>query len=71
MQVTLIRENEDGSADFTFDMTDAEKEGLLLYGIMRALENGIKEGLEYKPPIDVCVDGEDDVVNLNLGDKDE
>jgi hypothetical protein len=29
MEVKLIRENPDGSADFSFDMSDEEKEALL------------------------------------------
>jgi hypothetical protein len=44
MQVSLIRENEDGSADVTFDLTGDEKEALIRYGILEALKAAIKEG---------------------------
>jgi hypothetical protein len=44
MQVTLLRENSDGSADFKFDLTAHEMEELLKFGIMEALKNAIKEG---------------------------
>lgn len=44
MQVMLIRENEDGSADYAFDLTKEEQEELLKLGIMEALKAGIREG---------------------------
>ena len=44
MQVTLLRENSDGSADFKFDLTAHEMEELIKFGIMEALKNAIKEG---------------------------
>ena len=47
MEVKLIRENPDGSADFSFDMTDKEKEALLCLGILTALKKGIEEGKKY------------------------
>jgi len=47
VEVTQIRENPDGSADFIFDLTEEEKEALLRFGIMEAIKNGIKEGLKY------------------------
>ena len=47
MEVKLIRENPDGSADFSFDMTDKEKEALLCLGILTALKKGIEEGKQY------------------------
>ena len=46
MEVTLIRENPDGSADYAFDMNDEEKESLLCLGILTALKRGIEEGKE-------------------------
>jgi hypothetical protein len=46
MEVTLIRENKDGSADYSFDMSDKEKEALLCLGILTALKRGIEEGKE-------------------------
>lgn len=49
MQVHLIRENEDGSADFSFDLTSEERQSLLLYGIMQALKVAVEEGIKYDP----------------------
>ncbi len=43
MEVKLIRDNPDGSADYSFDMTDKEKEALLCFAIM----TGIKNGFQY------------------------
>lgn len=47
MEVKLIRENPDGSADFSFDMTDKEKEALLCLGILTGIKRGIEEGKTY------------------------
>lgn len=47
MEVKLIRENPDGSADYSFDMTDKEKEALLCFAILTGIKNGIKEGKKY------------------------
>jgi anti-sigma28 factor (negative regulator of flagellin synthesis) len=53
MNVTLIRENEDGSADYAFDLTKEEQEDLVRHGILEALKAAIREGEKLK------VDGED------------
>ena len=47
MEVKLIRENPDGSADYSFDMTDKEKEALLCLGILTGIKRGIEEGKKY------------------------
>jgi hypothetical protein len=47
MEVKLIRENPDGSADFSFDMSDKEKEALLCLGILTGIKRGIAEGKKY------------------------
>jgi hypothetical protein len=47
MEVKLIRENPDGSADYSFDMTDKEKEALLCLGILTGIKRGIEEGKLY------------------------
>lgn len=47
MEVKLLRENEDGSADYAFDMSTEEKESLLCLGILTALKKGIEEGKQY------------------------
>ena len=44
MQVTLLHENSDGSACYSFDLTEEERNQLLSYGILEALKNGLKEG---------------------------
>ena len=44
VQVTLLHENSDGSACYSFDLTEQEREQLLCYGILEALKNGIREG---------------------------
>ena len=49
MQVNLIKENEDGSADYAFDLTEEEQGALIRYGIMQALMLAIKEGNFYDP----------------------
>ena len=47
MELTLVREHEDGSATYLFDMTDDERLQLLNLGIITALKNGIEEGKKY------------------------
>ena len=49
MQVNLIKENEDGSADYAFDLTAEEQGALIRYGIMQALMLAVKEGNFYDP----------------------
>ena len=44
MQVTLLHENEDGSACYSFDLTEEERNQLLSYGIMEAIKAGLREG---------------------------
>lgn len=44
MNVKLLRENEDGSANYSFDLTDEEAESLLRHGILEAIKAGIKAG---------------------------
>lgn len=44
MEVNLIRENEDGSADYTFDMTEDERQALMRFAIIESLKRGIEEG---------------------------
>ena len=53
MNVLLLKEHDDGSATYTFDMTLEERETLLSLGIITALKNGIKEGKKYIGDIDV------------------
>lgn len=47
MEVSLLRENEDGSAVFTFNCTPEETTLLVTFGIRRALEEAVKQGKEW------------------------
>lgn len=49
MELQLIKENEDGSADFLFDLTADEQKDLMRLGLMTLLEKAIKEGKKYEP----------------------
>ena len=53
MKVEFIKDNEDGSASYTFDLTSEEAESLLRLGILEALKAGLREGDKLK------VEGED------------
>ena len=44
MNVELIKENEDGSASYSFDLTKEEAESLLRHGILEAIKAGIRSG---------------------------
>ena len=53
MNVEMIKENEDGSASYNFDLTAEEASSLLRLGILEALKAGMREGDKMK------VEGED------------
>lgn len=53
MQVDMIKENEDGSASYSFNLTSAEVESLIRFGILEALKAAVREGDTLK------VEGED------------
>ena len=53
MNVIMLEEHEDGSATYTFDLTNEERDILLSLGIMTAIKNGIQEGKKYVGDIDV------------------
>jgi hypothetical protein len=44
MQVNLIKEHEDGSATYQFDLTADEAQSLLTFGILEAIKAGLREG---------------------------
>ena len=48
MNVEMIKENEDGSASYSFDLTSAEVESLVRFGILEALKSAIREGDKLK-----------------------
>jgi hypothetical protein len=47
MDVILAKENADGSAVFTFDMTAEETRMMVLLGIKTALQAGIESAKDY------------------------
>jgi hypothetical protein len=47
MEVALVKEHEDGSATYKFDMTDDERNTLLTLGIITALKQGIQDAKKY------------------------
>jgi hypothetical protein len=49
MQVELIKENPDGSADFRFDMTDEEQKTFIRLGILTALKAAIEDAKNLDP----------------------
>lgn len=49
MEVSLLKENEDGSADYTFDLTAEEQASLMRFAIIEALKRAIEEGKQYVP----------------------
>lgn len=60
MNVEMIKENEDGSASYMFDMTREETESLICFGILEALKAAIREGDKLKVEgEDLPVEGED------------
>ena len=58
MNVDLIKEHEDGSATFQFDLTADEAQALLTFGILEAIKAGLREGER------LTVEG-DDIENLS------
>lgn len=53
MRVEKIKDNDDGTVSYSFDLTDEEAESLLRHGILEAIKAGIHEGDKLK------VEGED------------
>lgn len=52
MEVNLIKENPDGSADYSFDMTEEEKNALMCWAIIESLKRVVEEGKKYVPSED-------------------
>jgi hypothetical protein len=44
MNVNLIKEHEDGSATYMFDLTHDEAQSLISFGILEAFKSMIREG---------------------------
>lgn len=52
MQVEFVKENPDGSAVYTFDMTGNEIQAMIRFGIIAALKEAIKTAQdEYDPTL--------------------
>jgi hypothetical protein len=60
VNVNLIKEHEDGSATFQFDLTADEAQSLLTFGILEAIKAGLREGER------LTVEGDD--IDENLSD---
>jgi hypothetical protein len=61
MDVILAKENEDGSAVFTFDMTAEETRMMVLLGIKTALLSGLEDAKKW--------DGDADLAELQQGNQ--
>ena len=49
MMLNLIKENEDGSADYQMELSSEEKEQLVRFALIEMLKRGIEEGKKYDP----------------------
>jgi hypothetical protein len=48
MEVKKIKDNDDGTISYSFDLTNEEAESLLRLGILEAIKAGINAGDELK-----------------------
>ena len=49
MELKLIKENADGSADYAFDLTKEEQNNIIRWAIMQAIMKAVEEGNKYDP----------------------
>jgi len=49
MELTLTKENEDGSADFDLTLSPLEVQQLVNFGLVEILKKAIEEGKQYVP----------------------
>ena len=49
IDVALIKENEDGSAVFSFELSEDVKDALLRFGIIKAIEEGLEDAKRLHP----------------------
>ena len=49
IDVELLRENEDGSAVYSFSLSDEYRDALLRFGIMQSIKAGIEAAKELAP----------------------
>jgi hypothetical protein len=57
ISLTMINENEDGSADCSFEADKEGKEALLRYGLMALLKEAIAQGNKMAVPEDTADGG--------------
>lgn len=53
MKVFLLKEHDDGSATYTFDLALEERNVFVGLGIITAIKNGLEEGRKYVSNIDM------------------
>ena len=49
MELTLTKENEDGSADFDLTLSPLEVQHLVNFGLVEILKRALEEGKQYVP----------------------
>jgi len=49
MELTLTKENEDGSSDYLINMTSEEQAQVFRFGLIEMLKRMIEEGKQYDP----------------------
>ena len=49
MEVTLQKENEDGSVEFDLSLSPLEVQALVNLGLIEVLKKAIEEGKQYEP----------------------
>jgi hypothetical protein len=49
MEITLVKENEDGSADYTMNLSEEEHGQLIRFAFVEMLKRGMEEGKKYEP----------------------
>jgi hypothetical protein len=49
MEIELVKENEDGSADYNINMSHEEQAQLFRFAFIEILKRGIEQGKQYEP----------------------
>lgn len=49
MELILVKENEDGSADYTMNLSYDEQANLIRFAFIEILKRGIEEGIKNDP----------------------
>ena len=49
MELTLTKENEDGSADYNINLTSEEQAQVFRFGLIEMLKRVVEEGKKYVP----------------------